>query len=195
MKKILLTIAIVASLATLIVPLVVTSNTPLEPTASFSTERQRQKDLSEKHLERIAKRKARQAAFEHFVDSTILSHNYRFVPTMFNVEPAGSSNIITNPNIELAIYGDWADIHLPIYQGFTPPYRLVMFNTTITNLANFTTTQTDNGWSITFESWLYSSNDYTFTLDVYSKTGGATLSVSSTFYPTTSFWGSIMAVY
>lgn len=195
MKKILLTIAIVASLATLIVPLVVTSNTPLEPTASFSTERQRQKDLSEKHLERIAKRKARQAAFEHFVDSTILSHNYRFVPTMFNVEPAGSSNIITNPNIELAIYGDWADIHLPIYQGFTPPYRLVMFNTSITNLANFTTTQTDNGWSITFESWLYSSNDYTFTLDVYSKTGGATLSVSSTFYPTTSFWGSIVAVY
>ena len=195
MKKILLTIAIVASLATLIVPLVVTSNTPLEPTASFSTERQRQKDLSEKHLERIAKRKARQAAFEHFVDSTILSHNYRFVPTMFNVEPAGSSNIITNPNIELAIYGDWADIHLPIYQGFTPPYRLVMFNTTITNLANFTTTQTDNGWSITFESWLYSSNDYTFTLDVYSKTGGATLSISSTFYPTTSFWGSIVAVY
>ena len=195
MKKILLTIAIVASLATLIVPLVVTSNTPLEPIASFSTERQRQKDLSEKHLERIAKRKARQAAFEHFVDSTILSHNYRFVPTMFNVEPAGSSNIITNPNIELAIYGDWADIHLPIYQGFTPPYRLVMFNTTITNLANFTTTQTDNGWSITFESWLYSSNDYTFTLDVYSKTGGATLSVSSTFYPTTSFWGSIVAVY
>lgn len=195
MKKILLTIAIVASLATLIVPLVVTSNTPLEPTASFSTDRQRQKDLSEKHLERIAKRKARQAAFEHFVDSTILSHNYRFVPTMFNVEPAGSSNIITNPNIELAIYGDWADIHLPIYQGFTPPYRLVMFNTTITNLANFTTTQTDNGWSITFESWLYSSNDYTFTLDVYSKTGGATLSVSSTFYPTTSFWGSIVAVY
>ena len=129
------------------------------------------------------------------MDSTILSHNYRFVPTMFNVEPAGSSNIITNPNIELAIYGDWADIHLPIYQGFTPPYRLVMFNTSITNLANFTTTQTDNGWSITFESWLYSSNDYTFTLDVYSKTGGATLSVSSTFYPTTSFWGSIVAVY
>ena len=194
MKKILLTIAIVASLATLIVPLVVTSNTPLEP-SSYTTDRQHPKDLSEKHLERIAKRKARQAAFEHFVDSTILSHNYRFVPTMFNVEPAGSSNIITNPNIELAIYGDWADIHLPIYQGFTPPYRLVMVNTTITNLANFTTIQTDNGWSISFESWLYSSNDYTFTLDVYSKTGGATLSVSSTFYPTTSFWGSIVAVY
>ena len=194
MKKILLTIAIVATLATLIVPLVVTSNTPLEPT-SYATDRQHQKDLSEKHLERIAKRKARQAAYEHFMDSTILSHNYRFVPTMFNVEPAGSSNIITNPNIELAIYGDWADIHLPIYQGFTPPYRLMMVNTTITNLANFTTTQTDNGWSISFESWLYSSNDYTFTLDVNSKTGGATLSVSSTFYPTTSFWGSVMAGY
>ena len=195
MKKVLLAIAIAATLATLIVPLVVTSNTPTEPAASYAPERKHEKHLSEKHLERIAKRKARQAAYEHFMDSTILSHNYRFVPTMFTLEPAGNSQLITNPSIELGIYDDWADIHLPIYQGFTPPYRLIVVNTTITNLADFTTTQTDNGWTISFDSWLYSSNDYTFTLDVYSKTGGATLSVSSTFYPTTSFWGSIVPLY
>lgn len=195
MKKILLLLAIAISLATLIVPLVVTSNTPTEYSTDNSADRARERQLSEKHRERIERRKARQAAYEHFMDSTILSHNYRFVPTMFNVEPAGSSNIITNPSIELAIYSDWADIHLPIYQGFTPPYRLVMVNTAITNLSDFTTVQTDNGWTISFSSWLYSSNDYTFTLEVYTKTGGATLSVSSTFYPTTSFWGSIVAVY
>ncbi len=195
MKKILLAFAIVATLATLVIPLLLTSNTPTEFSTSFEADRTREKDLSEKHLERIAKRKARQAAFEHYMDSTILSHNYRFIPTMFNVEPAGSSQLITNPSIELGIYGDWADVHLPIYQGFTPPYRIAVVNTTITNLADFTTVQTDNGWTITFDSWLYSSNDYTFTLEVFSKTGGATLSVSSTFYPTTTFWGSIMAVY
>ncbi|MBR2400649.1 MAG: DUF4251 domain-containing protein [Tidjanibacter sp.] len=195
MKKILLLFAIVATLATLVVPLVVTSNTPTETGTSFEADRQREEQLSEKHRERIARRKARQAAYERFIDSTILSHNYRFVPTMFNAEPAGSSNIITNPNIELAIYNDWADIHLPVYQGFTPPYRLVIINTTITNLADFTTVQTDDGWTISFDSWLYSSNDYTFTLDVYSKTGGATLTLSSTFYPTTTYWGSIVAVY
>lgn len=195
MKKFLLTFAIVASLATLIIPLVVTSNTPTEYDTSFAANRTREKELSEKHRERIEKRKVRQAAFEHFIDSTILSHNYRFVPTMFNVEPAGSSQLITNPSIELGIFGDWADIHLPIYQGFTPPYRIMMVNTSITNLSDFTTIQTDNGWTISFDSWLYTSNDYTFTLEVFSKTGGATLSVSSTFYPTTSYWGSIVAVY
>lgn len=195
MKKLLLFVAIVATLATIVVPLIVTSNTPTDYTASFATERAHEKNLSEKQRERIEQRKARQAAFEHFIDSTILSHHYRFVPTMFNVEPAGSSNLISNPNIELGIYGDWADVHLPIYQGFTPPYRLVVINTSVTSLANFTTIQTDNGWTITFDSWLYSSNDYTFSLDVYSKTGGATLSISSTFYPTTTYWGSIVAVY
>lgn len=195
MKKILLIFAIAASLATLLVPLIVTSNTPETYDTSFAADRSREKQLSDKHRERIERRKARQAAYEHFIDSTILSHNYRFVPTMFNVEPAGSTNLITNPSIELAIYSDWADIHLPIYQGFTPPYRLIMVNTAITNLADFSTVQTDNGWTISFDSWLYSSNDYTFTLEVYSKTGGATLSVSSSFYPTTSYWGSVSPIY
>ena len=159
MKKILLFIAIVATLATLFVPLIVTSNTHEEFDTALATERMREKEPSPK------------------------------------VEPAGGSNIITNPNIELAIYSDWADVHLPIYQGFTPPYRIVMVNTSITNLADFATVQTDNGWTISFDSWLYSSNDYTFTLEVYSKTGGATLSVSSSFYPTTSYWGSVMPIY
>lgn len=195
MRKFLLCFAIVACLATLVVPLIVTSTPSASRDTSFAADRAREKELSEKHLERIARRKARQAAYEHFIDSTILSHNYRFIPTMFNVEPAGSSNLISNPSIELGIYGDWADIHLPVYQGFTPPYRLIMVNTAITTLADFTTIQTDDGWTISFDSWLYSSNDYTFTLEVYSKTGGATLSLSSTFYPTTTYWGSIVAVY
>lgn len=194
MKKILLVVAIAITLAAVIVPLVVTSTTPAEPT-TLDSERMLQRELSAKHQERIAKREARQAAFEHQMDSTILSHNYRFIPTMFAMEPAGSSHIVTNPSVELAIYSDWADIHLPIYQGFTPPYRLIMVNTSITNLADFTTVETDNGWTISFDSWLYSANDYTFTLEVYSKTGGATLSVSSSFYPTTTYWGSIMGVY
>ena len=194
MKKFLLLIAIVFSLAILIIPLVVTSSPTSEPSTIFTPDRQRESELEERHRERIAKRRARQAEFEHFMDSTILSHHYRFVPTMFNVEPAGSSHLITNPNVELAIMGDWADVHLPIFQGFTPPYRLVVYNTSV-NIPTLTTVQTDNGWTIGFDSWLYSSNDYTFTLEVYTKTGGATLTISSDFYPTTSYWGSIVGTY
>lgn len=193
MKKFLLLVAIIVTLSSLIVPLVVISTTPSEPSTSFAPDRRRESDLDAKRQERIARRRARQAAYEHYLDSTILSHHYRFVPTMFNVEPAGSSNIITNPSMELAIVGDWADVHLPAYQGFTPPYRLVVFNTTI-NPSGLTTVQTDNGWDITFNSWLYTSNDYTFTLEVFSKTGGATLTLSSTFYPTTTYWGSIVGM-
>lgn len=194
MKKILLLIALLASLAALIVPIVVTSTPNAEPSTSFAADRQRESDLDAKRQERIARRRARQAAYEHFIDSTVLSHHYRFVPTMFNVEPAGSTHLITNPNIELDFMGDWADVHLPAFQGFTPPYRLVVFNTSV-SLSNFTTVQTDNGWTVSFDSWLYTSNDYTFTLDIYSKTGGATLTLSSSFYPTTTYWGSIYAMY
>lgn len=195
MKKILLTFAITTSLLALVIPLVVTNTTHAEPTAIQPPEPPKEKKLDAKHLERIERRKARQLAFEHFIDSTVLSHNYRFIPTMFNVEPAGSSHIITNPNVELDIYGDWADVHLPLYQGFMPPYRLILVNSAIPNLTDFTTVETDNGWTISFSSWLYTANDYTFTLEVYAKTGGASLSISSDFSPTTTYWGSIVPVY
>ena len=68
--------AIVAALAT--VPLVVTgirsTSTPTEAPADQRHER----ELSEKHRERIARRKARQAAYERFIDSTVLSHNFAY---------------------------------------------------------------------------------------------------------------------
>ena len=176
------------------IPLVI-SNTPTERGTTLPADQRFERELSTKHQERIARRKARQAAYERFVDSTILSHNFRFIPTMFNVEPAGSSHFITNPNVELSYRGDWADVCLPYYRGFVPPYRLDLFKTVVTQLNNFTTIQTDNGWTVTFDSWMYSANDYTFTLTVYSKTGGAQLELSSTAYPTTTYWGSISAIY
>jgi hypothetical protein len=195
MKKFLLVFAITITLASIVVPIVVTSSPVVEPLYESPDTPPIDNNLSEEHRERVARRRARQKAFEHFIDSTILSHNYRFLPTMFNVEPAGSSHLIVNPAVELAVYSDWADVNLPVFQGFTPPYRVVMYNTPITDLSDFTTEETDNGWMVTFSAWLYSSDDYTFSLEVYSKTGGATLSISSNFNPTTTYWGSISAIY
>lgn len=195
MKKRLLPMAIFAAAILIAIPLVI-SNTPTERgTTTLAADQRRESDLSDKHQERIARRRARQEAYERFVDSTILSHNFRFIPTIFNVEPAGSSHFITNPNVELTYRGDWADVCLPYYRGFVPPYRIDLFNTVVTQLNNFTTIQTDNGWTVTFDSWMYSANDYTFTLTVYSKTGGAQLELSSTAYPTTTYWGSVTAIY
>lgn len=193
MKKSLIIIGIATVVILAAVPTlraIRTSTSPIETPA----DQRHEKELSEKHRERIAKRKARQAAYERFIDSTVLSHNFIFYPSMFNVEPAGGSHLISNPNAELAIYSDWADICLPYYRGFTPPYRLSVVNTVITTLNGYTTIQTDDGWTVTFDSWLYSGNEYTFTLNIYSSTGGAQLQMSSNFYPTTTYWGSISAV-
>lgn len=194
MKKILLFLAITITLASIIVPIVVSSPTA-EPALLRSEVAPDKRKMEERHQKRIAKRKARQEAFEKMMDSTILSHNYRFVPTMFNVEPAGSSHLITNPSVELAVHSDWVDVHLPIYQGFTPPYDIMIVNSAVTNLSNFITEQTNNGWTISFSSWLYTANDYDFVLEVFSKTGGATLTISSSFDPTTTYWGSISPIY
>ena len=193
MKKSLIIIGIATVVILAAVPTLRAIRTSSVPTEAPADQRH-EKELSEKHRERIAKRKARQAAYERFIDSTVLSHNFIFYPSMFNVEPAGGSHLISNPNAELAIYSDWADICLPYYRGFTPPYRLSVVNTVITTLNGYTTIQTDDGWTVTFDSWLYSGNEYTFTLNIYSSTGGAQLQMSSNVYPTTTYWGSISAV-
>lgn len=195
MKKFLIVIGVAAAAAMTAVPFVV-SNTPREKSPETAVAPQkREREMSEKHKERIAKRKARQEAYERFMDSTIVSHNYRFIPSSFNVEPAGGMQMISNPNFEMSIYTDWADIALPYYRGFVPPYRLGIINTIITCLNGYTAVQTDDGWTISFDSWLYTSNDFTFTLYVYSKTGSAQLNLTSSYYPATSYWGSIAAVY
>ena len=181
--------------AMVVVPVVVSNATKERSAATAVAPQERERELSEKHRQRIERREARQAAYEHFLDSTILSHNYRFIPASFNVEPAGGMQMISNPQCELAIYSGYADIFLPYYTGFVSPYRLNLINSIITVLNGYTAIQTDNGWTITFNSWLYSANDYTFTLYVNSKSGSAQLNLSSSFYPSTSYWGSIMAVY
>ena len=40
----------------------------------------------------------------------------------------------------------------------------------------------------------FREHEYTFTLNIYSSSGGAQLQMSSNFYPTTTYWGSISAV-
>lgn len=171
--------------ATVNSPLTIEADTDPAPTAQ----------QNEKREARIARRAARQAQYERFLDSVIVSHNYRFIPTSMQVEPAGSPHMINNALSELAVYTDYADINLPYLRGIMPPYRLVIINNVITNLNNYTAIQTDDGWTITFSSWLYSANNYDFKLNIYSKSGSAQLYISSTFYSTVSYWGSIMAIY
>ncbi len=166
------------------------------PNGQAPQEQQADKDTRDaRQKARIERRRARQAEYEQYIDSIVLAHTFRFMPTSFQVEPAGNMHPITNPNFELSIYRDYADINLPYLRGMMPPYQLVVINNVVNSLNGYTAVQTEQGWTITFTSWLYSANNYMFTLHIYKTTGSAQLSIASTYYSTVSYWGSIVGVY
>lgn len=48
---------------------------------------------------------------------------------------------------------------------------------------------------MTFTSTLFSANDYTFTFEIYSSSGGANLTISSVWYNPVQYTGTITQVY
>lgn len=151
--------------------------------------------LSNKHQERIARRAARQAEYEQAIDSAILVRSYRFIPQMMQVEPAGAPHIINNVAFELLVQPDFVEVNLPYMRGIMPPYQMTVLNTIVNSVQGYQTVQTDNGWEITFSSWLYEPNNYQFALSVTPTTGYAQLSISNTFYATVSYNGQLLKSY
>lgn len=161
-----------------------------------TAQRQRSNDqLSPHHQERIARRTARQAEYERSIDSIVLARSYRFIPQSMQVEPAGNMHFINNGAFELLVQPDYTDINLPYLRGLMPPYKMVVLNTVVNFVENYTAVQTDNGWEITFSSWLYEPNNYNFALSITSTTGNAQLTISNTFYSTVTYWGQVMQNY
>jgi hypothetical protein len=60
---------------------------------------------------------------------------------------------------------------------------------------NYRAEQTAEGWMITFSSSLFSANDYTFTFEVFSSSGGANLTISSVWYNPVFYTGTITQLY
>ena len=110
-------------------------------------------------------------------------------------QPAGSMHMLTNPAFEVGYYSDYIDVYIPFIKGIVPPYYPTVFNYILTSVSNYTTVQNDGGWTVTFDSWLYSGNDYTFKLDIYSSSGTAILNISSMAYNTVTYSGYITQVY
>ncbi len=153
------------------------------------------RQLSERQQARIERREARRAEYVKFIDSIVMAHSYRFIPQTMQVEPAGQMHTINNAIYELQIQPDFTDIHLPYMRGIMPPYKMVVINTILNSVNDYTVSQTDNGWEITFSSWLYGANNYEFTLEITSTTGNAQLTIENTFYSTVTYWGSILGIY
>lgn len=146
---------------------------------------------SEKHQEREQAREQRAAAMTAHIDSMILSKNYDFIPITYSLQPAGMPRNVVNPLFMLEIYNNFIDIYLPYIKGVTPPYINTILNYTIPLTSIYVAETTKDGWLITFSSSLFSENKYTFSIEVISSTGEATLNLSSDLYNTVTYNGRI----
>ena len=101
---------------------------------------------------------------------------------------------IVNPEYEIIVWTHGADVCIPFLKGYTPPYYPVVFNYVVSNVTGYVAEQTNDGWHVTFSSTLFSSTDYTFTFEIYSRYGGATLTISSPFYNSVQYTGNLFAI-
>lgn len=144
--------------------------------------------------ERQQRRAQRLAEYEKYVDSLVLSRNFRFTPQTMQRQPAGMMRNLMNPNYELSVWDETVDVCLPFIKGYTPPYYPVVFNYVLPSVQGYTTEQTNEGWTVTFQTSLFSANTYTFSLEIYSRYGGATLTISSPFYNSVQYTGNIISI-
>lgn len=172
------------------------SDKPSSSLQSTSQLSQHQKDLkSVKREQRAARRAARIAEYERYIDSVILSRNYEFNPQSIQMQPAGSMRYLSNAVYTMSLWEGDLDVCLPYYVGYVPPYRYVLLNTTVPSIEDYMAVKTDEGWHITFKATLYASSDYTFTLEVNHRYGGATLTIDNLWYNPVQYTGSITRIY
>lgn len=160
-----------------------------QSSSKSSTSKAQQRE--QRHLEREQRRAQRQAEYERYIDSIVLTRNFQFSPQTIQQQPAGQMRLLNNPNFELTVWGSEVDLLLPYIKGVTPPYYTVMLNYTLPAVSHYVTEQTQEGWLVTFGSSLFSGSDYNFSLEIYTSTGSATLTIASAWYPDVQYNGSI----
>jgi hypothetical protein len=64
----------------------------------------------------------------------------------------------------------------------------------LSSVQGYTVEQTPEGWHVTFQSTMFSATTYTFTLEIYARYGGATLTISSPFYNSVQYTGNIFGI-
>lgn len=160
-------------------------------TQSTSKHNAKAQQREQRHIEREKRRATRQAEYEKYIDSLVLSRNFQFSPQSMQQQPAGNVRLLNNPNFELSVWGSEVDLFLPYIKGVTPPYYTVMLNYTLPAVANYLTEQTQEGWLVSFSSSLFSASDYNFTMEIYPSTGSATLTIGSSWYPDVQYSGAI----
>ncbi len=156
------------------------------------------KNLSPKEERREVREQRRAdriAAYERTMDSIILSRNFQFNPQSMQRQPAGPLRQIMNPQFNVGVWDGTVDICLPYIKGYVPPYFVTIINYTVPNVQGYITEQTHEGWMVTFSTSLFSASTYTFTFEIFSRTGGATLTITNPWYNPVQYQGTITQLY
>ncbi len=190
-RKILFLATLLAAAALFVVGYTQSSKTTR---VSASTQSVKQEQREQRHKEREQRRAERLAEYERYMDSIVLSRNFRFLPDDMQQLPAGSTRMLNNPNFALTVWGSEVDVCLPYIKGVTPPYYFSILNYTLPYVSGYTTEQTRDGWLVTFSSTLYSATDYHFSLSIFSSPGSATLTISNPWFPDVQYDGSITGI-
>jgi hypothetical protein len=147
------------------------------------------------HEERAERRAKLLAEDAKLIDSIVLSHNFEFNPQSIQMQPAGQMRFLSNAVYTMTLWDGQLDICMPYYVGYVPPYRYVLLNTGVPSVEDYSAVRTEEGWHITFKTTLYASSDYTFSLDVNHRYGGATLTIDNLWYNPVQYTGSITRIY
>lgn len=156
------------------------------------------KNLSPKEERREIREKRRAeriANYEKTMDSIVLSRTFQFNPQTMQRQPAGPLRQIMNPNFNVGLWDGTLDLCLPYIKGYTPPYYVTVLNYTVPNLQGYLAEQTHEGWMITFSTSLFSASTYTFTFEIFTRTGGANLTISIPWYSDVQYSGTITQLY
>lgn len=181
-RKILITLSVLFAIAISVVGYT-------QATSKSTPEKAQQRE--QHHIEREQRRAERQAEYERYIDSIVLARNFQFSPQSMQQQPAGQMRLLNNANFELSVWGSEVDIFMPYIKGVTPPYYTVMLNYTMPSVKRYVTEQTHEGWLVTFSSSLFSGSDYNFSLEIYTSSGSATLTIASPWYPDVQYIGGI----
>ncbi|MEG0789539.1 MAG: DUF4251 domain-containing protein [Alistipes sp.] len=156
------------------------------------------KNLSPKEERREVREKRRAdriADYEKMIDSVVLSRNFQFNPQTMQRQPAGPMRQIINPAFNVGVWDGVIDICLPYIKGYVPPYYTTILNYTVPQVTGYTSEQTNEGWIVSFSTSLFSASTYTFTFEIYSRMGGATLTITNPWYNAVQYNGTISQLY
>ncbi len=144
---------------------------------------------------REKRRAERIAEYERSMDSIILSRNFQFNPQTMQRQPAGPMRMIQNPHFSVGIWDGAVDITMPYIKGYVPPYYTTILNYTIPSVTGYVAEQTAEGWMVTFSTNLFSASTYTFTFEIFTRTGGANLTITNPWYNPVEYSGTISQLY